>query len=62
MAVFHEMELVAGVTQASAQTRVVDLRDANAAGVAFENLFRSRENRTIRGGPRCKVRCGVLLF
>jgi hypothetical protein len=50
MGAFHEAELAAGVAQA----RVVDLRNANAAWIAFENrrqdrrsvveLFRSREN------------------
>ena len=40
MAAHHERELAAGVGQANALARVVDLRNANAAGVAFENRRR----------------------
>ena len=51
MAVFHEMELVAGVAQANALARVVDLRNANAAGVAFENRRRVVEAFSAPGKP-----------
>jgi hypothetical protein len=37
MAAFHEMVLAAGVAQANTLARVVVLRNANAAGVTFEN-------------------------
>ncbi|KAH9046971.1 mitochondrial ribosomal protein S15 [Lactarius deliciosus] len=40
MAAHHERELAAGVAQANAVARLVDLRNANAAGVAFENRRR----------------------
>jgi small subunit ribosomal protein S15 len=40
MAAHHETELAAGVAQANAVAKVVDLRNANAAGIAFENRRR----------------------
>ncbi|KAI9459662.1 mitochondrial ribosomal protein S15 [Lactarius psammicola] len=40
MAAHHERELAAGVAQANAVARLVDLRNANAAGIAFENRRR----------------------
>ncbi|KAH9035643.1 hypothetical protein EDB85DRAFT_1862913 [Lactarius pseudohatsudake] len=40
MVAHHERELAAGVAQANAVARFVDLRNANAAGVAFENRRR----------------------
>jgi small subunit ribosomal protein S15 len=40
MSVLHEKELAAGVAQANAVANLVDLRNANAAGIAFENRRR----------------------
>jgi small subunit ribosomal protein S15 len=40
MAVRHEEELAAGVAQANAIAKLVDLRNANAGGIAFENRRR----------------------
>ncbi|KAH9980508.1 hypothetical protein BJV74DRAFT_856661 [Russula compacta] len=40
MAAHHETELAAGVAQANVLAKVVDLRNANAAGIAFENRRR----------------------
>ncbi len=40
MAAHHERQLGAGVEQANAVARLVDLRNANAAGIAFENRRR----------------------
>ncbi|KAI9432061.1 hypothetical protein H4582DRAFT_1998882 [Lactarius indigo] len=40
MAAHHERELAHGVVQANQVARLVDLRNANAAGVAFENRRR----------------------
>jgi small subunit ribosomal protein S15 len=70
MAAFHEMELVAGVAQANALARVVDLRNANAAGVAFENRRRVVEAFSEPGKPndtgRTEVQgtllCSTLFF
>jgi small subunit ribosomal protein S15 len=70
MAVFHEMQLAAGVAQANALARVVDLRNANAAGVAFENRRRVVEAFSAPGNPndtgRTEVqgtlRCPTLFF
>ena len=47
---FHEMELAAGVALVNALARVVDLRNANAAGVAFENRRRAVAGKTERYG------------
>jgi small subunit ribosomal protein S15 len=51
MAVFHESELEAGVVQANVMARMVDLRNANAAGVAFENRRRVVEAFSEPGKP-----------
>jgi len=40
MAAHHETELAAGVAQSNAVAKVVDLRNANAAGIAYENRRR----------------------
>jgi small subunit ribosomal protein S15 len=40
MAAQHEKELSAGVAQANVVAKLVDLRNANAAGIAFENRRR----------------------
>ena len=40
MAAHHETELAAGVAQANVLAKVVNLRNANAAGIAFENRRR----------------------
>ena len=40
MGLHHERELAAGAEQANALARLVDLRNANAAGIAFENRRR----------------------
>jgi len=40
MATHHEAEMDAGVAQANALAKLVDLRNANAAGIAFENRRR----------------------
>jgi len=66
MAAFHEAELEVGVVQANAMARMVDLRNANAAGVAFENRRRvveafsepAKPNDTGRTDVQtCKLRC-----
>ena len=51
MAAFHEVELVAGVAQVNALARVVDSRNANAAGVTFENRRRVVEAFSEPGKP-----------
>ena len=62
MSAHHETQLAAGTVQANVLARLVDLRNANAAGIALRigggssGLFRNLEDRTIRGGLRCKVR------
>jgi small subunit ribosomal protein S15 len=40
MSAFHETQLAAGMTQANVLAKVVDLRNANAAGITFENRRR----------------------
>jgi small subunit ribosomal protein S15 len=40
MAAHHENELVAGMAQANAVTKVVDLWNASAAGIAYKNRRR----------------------
>jgi len=40
MAAHHEREMESGVKQANALARLVDLRNANKAGIAFENRRR----------------------
>ena len=69
-AAFHEMELVAGVAQANVLAKVVDLRNANAAGVAFENRRRvveafsepGKPNDTGRTEVQGTLRCPTLSF
>ena len=41
MGAFHEAELAVGVAQTNVLARVVDLRNASAAGIAFENRRRA---------------------
>ena len=40
MSAHHETQLAAGTVQANVLARLVDLRNANAAGIAFENRRR----------------------
>jgi small subunit ribosomal protein S15 len=67
MSAHHETELAAGVVQANVMAKVVDLRNANAAGIAFENRRRVIEAFSEPGKPndtgRTEVQgaCGVLL-
>ena len=51
MAAHHERELAAGVDQANVLARLVDLRNANAAGIAFENRRRVIEAFSEPGKP-----------
>ena len=51
MAAHHERALAESVKQANALARVVDLRNANAAGVAFENRRRVVEAFSEPGKP-----------
>jgi small subunit ribosomal protein S15 len=51
MSKYHERQLVAGVAQANVLAKVVDLRNANAAGIAFENRRRVIEAFSELGNP-----------
>ncbi len=51
MSAYHETQLTAGVAQANAMARVVDLRNANAAGISFENRRRVIEAFSEPGKP-----------
>ena len=51
MAAYHGAELAAGVAQANALAKVVDMRNANAAGIAFENRRRVIEAFSEPGKP-----------
>ena len=68
MSAYHGTELATGVAQANALAKIVDLRNANAAGVAFENRRRVIEAFSEPGKPndtgRTEVQgaCGVLLY
>lgn len=56
---YHETQLAAGVVQANVMARVVDLRNANAAGVAFENRRRIIEAFSEPGKPNDSGRTEV---
>ena len=68
MAAYHEGALVAGVEQANVMAALVDLRNANAAGIAFENRRRVIEAFSEPGKPndtgRTEVQgaCGSAIF
>ena len=66
MAAHHERALAESVKQANALARVVDLRNANAAGVAFENRRRVVEAFSEPGKPndtgRTEVQGAVFSF
>lgn len=51
MSAYHETQLAAGMTQANVLAKVVDLRNANAAGIAFENRRRVIEAFSEPGKP-----------
>jgi small subunit ribosomal protein S15 len=51
MSAHHETELAAGAVQANVMAKVVDLRNANAAGIAFENRRRVIEAFSEVGKP-----------
>jgi len=51
MSAYHEAQLAAGVVQANMLAKVVDLRNANAAGIAFENRRRVIEAFSEPGKP-----------
>jgi small subunit ribosomal protein S15 len=51
MSAHHETELAAGAVQANVMAKVVDLRNANAAGIAFENRKRVIEAFSEPGKP-----------
>ncbi|KAF8492789.1 mitochondrial ribosomal protein S15 [Russula emetica] len=56
---YHEMQLAAGVTQANVLAKMVDLRNANAAGIAFENRRRVIEAFSEPGKPNDSGRTEV---
>ncbi|KAI9510751.1 mitochondrial ribosomal protein S15 [Russula earlei] len=64
MAAHHEAETAAGVAQASVLAKLVDLRNANAAGIAFENRRRVVEAFSEPGKPddtgRTEVQAALL--
>lgn len=64
MAAFHEGALVDGVEQANVMAALVDLRNANAAGIAFENRRRVVEAFSEPGKPndtgRTEVQAALL--
>jgi small subunit ribosomal protein S15 len=64
MAAHHERALEDGVKQANALARLVDLRNANAAGIAFENRRRVVEAFSEPGKPndtgRTEVQAALL--
>jgi small subunit ribosomal protein S15 len=59
MSAYHETQLAAGVVQANVMARVVDLRNANAAGIAFENRRRVIEAFSEPGKPNDSGRTEV---
>ena len=59
MAAYHETQLAAGMTQANVLAKVVDLRNANAAGIAFENRRRVIEAFSEPGKPNDSGRTEV---
>ena len=59
MSAYHETQLAAGIAQANVMARVVDLRNANAAGIAFENRRRVIEAFSEPGKPNDSGRTEV---
>jgi small subunit ribosomal protein S15 len=59
MSSYHETQLAAGMAQANVLARVVDLRNANAAGIAFENRRRVIETFSEPGKPNDSGRTEV---
>lgn len=59
MSAYHETQLAAGMTQANVLAKVVDLRNANAAGIAFENRRRVIEAFSEPGKPNDSGRTEV---
>ena len=59
MSAYHETQLAAGVAQANVLAKVVDLRNANAAGIAFENRRRVIEAFSEPGKPNDSGRTEV---
>jgi len=61
---YHETEVTAGVAQANAMAKLVDLRNANAGGIAFENRRRIIEAFSEPGKPndtgRTEVQAALL--
>jgi small subunit ribosomal protein S15 len=51
LSAYHETQLAAGMAQANVMAKVVDLRNANAAGIAFENRRRVVEAFSEPGKP-----------
>jgi small subunit ribosomal protein S15 len=51
MSAYHETQLAAGIVQANEVAKLVDLRNANAAGIAFENRRRVIEAFSEAGKP-----------
>ena len=59
MSAYHETQLAAGIVQANVMAKVVDLRNANAAGIAFENRRRVIEAFSEPGKPNDSGRTEV---
>ena len=59
MSAYHETQLAVGMTQANVLAKVVDLRNANAAGIAFENRRRVIEAFSEPGKPNDSGRTEV---
>lgn len=59
MSAHHEAQLAAGMAQANVMAKVVDLRNANAAGIAFENRRRVIEAFSEPGKPNDSGRTEV---
>jgi len=59
MSAYHETQLAAGTVQANVLAKVVDLRNANAAGIAFENRRRVIEAFSEPGRPNDSGRTEV---
>ena len=56
---YHEAQLTTGIAQANVLAKVVDLRNANAAGIAFENRRRVIEAFSEPGKPNDSGRTEV---
>jgi small subunit ribosomal protein S15 len=59
MSAYHETQLAAGMTQANVLAKVIDLRNANAAGISFENRRRVIEAFSEPGKPNDSGWTGV---